>query len=336
MFDLKKWLNDSTLIRDVKTIVSFLLAYAIAVISNGLIEDFTPQSLLSIAVTLGALGTFFAIRIITNEFTERGMYDEEQSNELLKSTITKQREKSSQIKSNIAYDVLVQYNIDKLEYHKKIKYNEIKNKYEIEIKRLESLIKHTEITRQLKWFNRINKWYVNKLYARKRKVSKKLANLNMNNVNVKYKPVQLNQLKTTDVQENEDSLGESARFSITPQKKVRKQMATTNFIKTFFIVGFQGAAIAQITSWTAFFIFLVLITLSLATTAVSSYVGTRRYANMNYIPILQEKVEKIEWLNKEVETVESQKAKEEIHERSVGTPERVSEAKLDEFYAIQK
>src|SRR6056297_1276420 len=169
MFDLKKWLNDSTLIRDVKTIVSFLLAYAIAVISNGLIEDFTPQSLLSIAVTLGALGTFFAIRIITNEFTERGMYDEEQSNELLKSTITKQREKSSQIKSNIAYDVLVQYNIDKLEYHKKIKYNEIKNKYEIEIKRLESLIKHTEITRQLKWFNRINKWLVARLKRRKNK-----------------------------------------------------------------------------------------------------------------------------------------------------------------------
>lgn len=336
MFDLKKWLNDTTLIRDVKTIVSFLLAYAIAVISNGLIEDFTPASLLSVAVTLGALGTFFAIRIITNEFTERGMYDEEQGNQLLKDTIDKQREISAKIKSSTAFDVLLRYNEQKLEYLKKATLQTYKNKYEVEVKRIESLIKHAQLTKKLKWFNRINKWYVNNLYARQRKVSKKLANLSLNNVNVKYKPVQLYHLKTTEVNENEEKFGEAERFKITPQKKVRKQMAATNFVKTFFIVGFQGAAIASITSWTGFLIFLVLITLSLTTTAVSSYVGTRRYANMNYIPILQEKVEKIEWLNKEVETVESQKAKEEIHERSVGTPERVSQQDLDEFYAIQK
>mgnify|MGYP000273401325 CR=1 FL=1 len=335
MFDLKKWLNDSNLIRDIKTVVSFLLAYAIAVISNGLIEDFTPASLISVAVTLGALGTFFAIRIITNEFTERGMYDEEQSNEELQKILKEQRVKSGQIKSSKAYDILLRYNEQKLEYLKKTTLQKNKNKYEVEIKRLESLIKHVEMTKNLRWFNRINKFLVSRLKRRKNKVSKKLANLSLNNVRVKYKPVQLHHLKTSDVQDNEEKFSEADRFRITPQKKIRKQLAATNFVKTFFIVGFQGAAIATITSWTAFLIFLVLITLSLATTAVSSYVGTRRYANMNYISILQEKVEKIDWLNQEVEALEKSQAVSEANGGAKDAAERLSyEKQLNEFYEI--
>ena len=335
MFNLKKLLNDSNLVRDIKTVVSFLLAYVIAVVSNGLIEDFSPAALISVAVTLGALGTFFAIRIITNEFTERGMFDEEESNERLQELLKKQRTLSSQIKSATAYDVLLEYNKDKRAFLKKEKYHETKNKLELEIKRLETLIEHAKLTRKLKWFNRINKFYMSKLNARKRKVSKKLANLSISNIDVKYTPVELSQLKTANVHTEEDKYSEGKRFRITPQSKIRKQMTTTNFAKTFLIVGFQGAAIAQITSWSQFGIFLVLMTLTLATTAFSSYVGTRRYANMNYVGILEEKVEKIEWLNKEVETLEKNKAAETADGRSDDTAKRLPYAKqLDEFYGL--
>ena len=168
-FSLKYILNDTTLIRDIKTVASFLLAYAVAVVSNGLIDGFTPAALISIAVTLGAFGTFFAIRIVTNEFTDRGMYDEEASNKDLQERIIKQKQLSAEVKSSLAYDVLLEYNKDKLEMLKKQKYQDLKSKYELEVKRIASLIEHTKITRNLNWFNRINKFYRGKLYARKRK-----------------------------------------------------------------------------------------------------------------------------------------------------------------------
>lgn len=298
-YNLKYILSDSNLLRDIKTIASFLLAYAVAVVSNGLIDGFSPAALISVAVTLGAFGTFFAIRIITNEFTDRGMFDEETTNKDLQERIAKQRELSSHIKSSVAYDLLLEYNKDKIEVLKKQRYQDLKHKYETEIKRLESVIEHTKITRKLKWFNRVNRYYMSKLNARKRKVTKKLANLTMLNTDIRYTPITLNQLRVSSVEEKENKFNESRRFNITPQGEIRKKMAVSNFIKTFFFIGFQGAAIATVTSWVEFLIFLVLITLTLATTALTSYVGVRRYANFNFIGILDEKIEKLEWLIRE-------------------------------------
>jgi len=302
-WNLKYILTDTNLLRDIKTVASFLLAYAVAVVSNGLIDGFTPAAIISVVVGLGAFGTFFAIRIITNEFTDRGMFDEEQVNKELQQRLQKQRDLSAQVNSSQAYDILTKYNEDKIEYLKKVRYKDLKNKYELEVKRLESLIKHTQMTKRLKWFNRINKHIISRLKRRKNKASKKLANLSMNNVEVRYKPITLQQLRVANVQEGEDKFNEAQRFSVTPQKKVRSQMAVTNFIKTFFFVGFQGAAIATVTSWVEFLIFLVLITLTLATTALSSYVGVRRYANFNYISILDEKIEKLVWLVQETKKI---------------------------------
>ena len=209
---------------------------------------------------------------------------------------------------------------NELEYLKKGRYNGLIDKYTLEIKRLESVIEHAKMTRKLKWFNRINKWYVSKLYARKRKVGKKLANLSISNVDVRYKPITLQQLRVANVQDGEDKFNEAQRFSVTPQKKVRSQMAVTNFVKTFFFVGFQGAAIATVTSWTEFLIFLVLITLTLSTTALSSYVGVRRYANFNYISILDEKIEKLVWLIKETGKPEETKETKKENQTPTGEP----------------
>lgn len=302
-FSLKQILNDSNLIRDIKTVVSFLLAYVIAVVSNGLIEGFSPAALISIAVSLGAFGTFFAIKIVTNEFTDRGMFDEEETNEELKKRLADIKKYSADINSTIAYDVLVIYNKEKFAYLQKAKYNDLKDKYELELKRLDSLLEHAKITKKLKWFNRLNKWYVSRLSSRKRNMTKKLAKLSPNDIFVRYTSVTLQQLRVASVDEKDARFNESERFNITPQKKIRKKMAITSFVKTFFFVGFQGAAIATIASWATFFIFLALMTLTLAVTAVSSYVNTRRYAQFNYIPILDEKIEKLKWLISETAKV---------------------------------
>jgi hypothetical protein len=308
-FSLKYILSDTNLIRDVKTIAAFLLAYVVAVVSNGLIDGFSPAALISVVVGLGAFGTFFAVKIVTNEFTDRGMFDEEQTNPLLQKRLEELSIKSQQVNASKAYDILVEYNKTKVEYLKKIRFNELTVHYETELKRIDSLIEHAKITRKLKWFNRINKWYMSKLNARKRNVGKKLANLSLNTITVQYKPLTLQQLRVANVEEKEDKYNEAQRLSVTPQRKVRSQMAVTNFIKTFFFVGFQGAAIATVSSWTEFFIFLLLITLTLASTALTSYIGVRRYANFNYLSILDEKLEKLTWLIEE--TKKSQEIKED-------------------------
>lgn len=295
-WNLKAILNDTNLIRDVKTAVSFLFAYVIAVVSNGLIQDFSPATIFALTTGLGAFGTYFAIRIITNEFTERGMFDEEETNAELQERLKTQRKLSTQIQSAKAYDILLEYNKDKQSYLKKLKYEELKNKLELEVKRLETMIEHAKLTRKLKWTNWFNKRYIAKLDGRKRNTSKKLKKLSMNDIYVKYTPVQLAHLKLSNVQDEEDKYNEAQRFRLTPQKKVRKKMNTTNFLKTFFFVSFQGAVIATVTSWVEFLIFLGLMTLTLSSTAVFAYVSTRRYASMNYVSILDEKIEKLQWL----------------------------------------
>ena len=313
---LKYLLNDSNLVRDLKTVISFILAYGIAVVSNGLIEGFSLASLISIGVTLGAFGTFFAVRIITNEFTDRGMFDEEEGNKELQELIALQRKLSNQLNVSKSFDILAEYNKEKYEYLKLVKHDSLNRKYTLEIKRIKALIEHAKITRKLKWFNGVNQWYMRRLNARKNKVSKKLANLSVNDIYVKYTPITLEQLRTIDNIEENKIYNEAKRFSLTPQGEVRKKMAVGNFIKTFFFVGFQGAAIATIASWTEFIIFLILMTATLGTTALSSYVSTRRYAKINFVGILDEKIQKIKWLLEE-----EKKYKEiEINEDPILTP----------------
>lgn len=294
-WNLKSLLNDSNLIKDIKTVISFLLAYGIAVVSNGLIEGFTPQALVSISVSLGAIGTFFAIKIITNEFTDRGMFDEEESNESLKEKIKTQKKLSEELNLSKSYELLNEYNKERFDYLRKYKFDEIKQKYELEQKRIKSIIDNIKSTTKKGFIqNRILNRYNKKL----KKVKSKLSKLSIKDIYVKYKPITLHQIRTSDFNEKQDKFNESQRFSITPQSKVRRQMTTTNFIKTFFFVGFQGAAIATITSWIEFIIFLVLMTLTLATTAITAYVSTRRFANFNYQGIIDEKIEKLNWLLK--------------------------------------
>ncbi len=322
-WSLKYLLSDASLIRDLKTVASFILAYAVAVVSNGLIEDFSPQLLFSVAVTLGAFGTFFAIRIITNEFTDRGMFDEEEGNEDLKQRIGKQKELSSQVKTSIAYDILTDYNKDKILTLKKQKYQEEKHRLENDIKRYESIIENLKITFKIKWFSVIKQYTLNHYKRKHKKLKTKLLKLNEDDMFIRYKPVTLNQLRVAYSNNEENKLSTSERFDITPQKKIRRQMAWTNFIKTFLLVSFQGAAIATISSWTAFGIFVIFITFTLATTALFAYVSVRRYASMSYIAILDEKNELLEKINKQSAQVNIQEKTQEVKEKE-----------LNDFYQI--
>jgi len=97
---------------------------------------------------------------------------------------------------------------------------------------------------------------------------------------------------------NESNLSQAKRFKQNPQKKVRQRMATTNFVKTFFFISFQGAEIAQVTSWTEFIIFLAMMTLTLLFTAIGSYVYTRKEARENYVNVLRDKNDMLIYLIK--------------------------------------
>ncbi len=324
-WSLKYLLSDTNLIRDVKTIASFILAYAVAVVSNGLVEDFSPQALLSIAVTLGAFGTYFAIRVITNEFTDRGMFDEEESNVDLQNRLAAQKKLSAEVKTAVAYDILTAYNKDKVTYLKKVKYQEEKHQLENDIKRYEAIIENLKITFNIRWFSIIKQRTLNAYKSRLKKFKTKLLKLSEDDMHVRYKPVTLNQLRVAYSHEEENKLSTSERFDITPQKKIRKQMAITNFAKTFLLVSFQGAAIATISSWSAFGIFLVFITFTLVTTALFSYVSVRRYASMSYIAILDEKNELLTRINKEAEQFKTPETLEDLFK---------NHQSIDEFYQI--
>lgn len=294
-WSLKTWLNDTNLLRDVKTWLAFLLAYALAVVSNGLIDEFNWQSMLSIGVSLGAVGTYFSIKIITNEFTERGAFDETTNNASLTQALDKQKELSQKIDPSQAYDILDGYNKSKHEVLQKEKLDELKSKYEEQIKRNMLLIENSKL-RNPRWFNFITQRYIRKLKTLNKKTDKRLKSLNPKTVYVKYDPIDLTHLRTSNIQLKDDKLTEAQRFKMTPQRKIRRDMGRTNFIKTFFFISFQGAVLAQITSWRDFFVFIALMSLTLASTAVFAYLSTRRYANENFIHILNDKNQKLQWL----------------------------------------
>lgn len=296
-WSVKSLLNDTNLIRDIKTILALLLAYGLAVISNGLIEEFNPNSLLSIAVSIGAIGTYISIRIVTNEFTDRGAYDENETNDELKDLIKKQKELSKQLNTTKAYDHLDKYNKERHKQLRKEKYNDLKIRYEEEIKRYELLIKNAQL-RNHRWFNFINQRHIRILNRRLKRNKKRLQNLSPK-IYVKYDPIELDHLRTHGMLKTEENLSQAKRFKQSPQKKIRQRMATTNFVKTFFFISLQGAVIAQVTSWTEFIVFLGMMTLTLLFTALGSYVYTRKETRENYINVIRDKNDMLIYLLKE-------------------------------------
>lgn len=293
--NFKQFFNDSSRLRDAKTGITVIFAFLLAVFSNGLVNGFSWESIFSINVGLGGLGTYFALRIIISEFAERAEFDEIDENEELKKRLDLQRNLSKQINSNLAYDILVEDNKNELEGLRKEKLEEKRGRLLEKIKKTELLIENLKL-RPMRWFQFIKRSAVPRLERRLARIRKKEADLSIYDVYVKFEGLTLQSLRVAESQRDEEKMTQAARFRQTPKSRTKRKSTFSTFIKAFGFISFNGALVATIDSWWEFGWFVALMASTLTYTALRSYVTTRRYAASGYIGILDEKNDKIEWL----------------------------------------
>lgn len=296
--NFKQFFSDSSRLRDAKTGVTVVFALLLAVFSNGLINGFSWQSIFSINVGLGGIGTYFALRIIISEFSERAEYDEIDENENLKKKLEKQKELSTQIRSNLAYDILIEDNKATLEGLRKEKLEEKRGRLLEKIKKNELLLENVKM-RPARWFQFLKRQAVPKLERRLRRLRKKEAELSIYDVFVKFEGLTLQSLRVSNSEREEEKMTQAARFRQTPKSRTQRKSMLSTFIKAFGFISFNGALVASIDSWWEFGWFLALMTATLSYTALRSYITTRRYASSGYLGILDEKNDKILWLIEE-------------------------------------
>lgn len=296
--NFKQFFNDSTRLRDAKTGITVVFAFLLAVFSNGLINGFSYQSIFSINVGLGGLGTYFALRIIISEFSERAEFDEIDENENLKKRLELQRELSKQIKTDLAYDILAQDNKNELAGLRKEKLEEKRRRLLEEIKKTELIIVNLKL-KPMRWFRLIKKTAVPRFERRLSRIRKKEAELSIYDVAVRFEGLTLQSLRVAESQRDEEKMTQAARFRQTPKSRTKRKSTFSTFIKAFGFISFNGALIATIESWWEFTWFVSLMASTLTYTALRSYVTTRRYAQSGYIGILDEKNDKIQWLLRE-------------------------------------
>ena len=296
--NFKQFFNDSSRLRDAKTGVTAVFALLLAIFSNGLINGFSWQSIFSINVGLGGIGTYFALRIIISEFAERAEFDEIDENKELRERLEKQRDLSKQIKSSIAYDILLQDNKNELEGLRKEKLEEKRGRLLEKIKKNELLIENLKL-QPVRWFRFIKRSAIPRLERRLARIRKKEAELSLYDVYVKFEGLTLQSLRVVESQRDEEKMTQAARFRQTPKSRTKRQSTLSTLIKAFGFISFNGALVATIESWWEFGWFVTLMVFTLTYTALRSYVTTRRYAQTGYIGILDEKNDKIAWLLKE-------------------------------------
>lgn len=301
--NFKQFFNDSSRLRDAKTGVTAVFALLLAIFSNGLINGFSWQSIFSINVGLGGLGTYFALRIIISEFAERAEFDEIDENKELRERLEKQRDLSKQIKSNIAYDILLQDNKNELEVLRKEKLEDKRGRLLEKIKKTELMVENLKL-RPVRWFRFIKRSAIPRLERRLARIRKKEAELSLYDVYVKFEGLTLQSLRVVESQRDEEKMTQAARFRQTPKSRTKRQSTFSTLIKAFGFISFNGALVATIESWWEFGWFVVLMVFTLTYTALRSYVTTRRYAQTGYMGILDEKNDKIAWLLKEQEKID--------------------------------
>lgn len=301
--NFKQFFNDSSRLRDAKTGVTAVFALLLAIFSNGLINGFSWQSIFSINVGLGGIGTYFALRIIISEFAERAEFDEIDENKELQERLEKQRDLSKQIKSSIAYDILLQDNKNELEGLRKEKLEEKRGRLLEKIKKNELLIENLKL-QPIRWFRFIKRSAIPRLERRLARIRKKEAELSLYDVYVKFEGLTLQSLRVVESQRDEEKMTQAARFRQTPKSRTKRQSTLATLIKAFGFISFNGALVATIESWWEFGWFVTLMVFTLTYTALRSYVTTRRYAQTGYIGILDEKNDKIAWLLKEQEKID--------------------------------
>lgn len=296
--NFKQFFSDSSRLRDAKTGVTVVFAFLLAVFSNGLINGFSWQSIFSINVGLGGLGTYFALRIIISEFAERAEFDEIDENEKLRQRLDRQRELSQQIKSDVAYDILIEDNKNELAGLRREKLEDKRGRLLEKIKKNELVLENLRI-RPTRWFRFIKRSAIPRLERRVARLRKKEAELSIYDVFVRFEGLTLQSLRVAESQRDEEKMTQAARFRQTPKSRTKRKSTLSTFIKAFGFISFNGALVASIESWWEFGWFVALMASTLTYTALRSYVTTRRYAGSGYIGILDEKNDKISWLLEE-------------------------------------
>ena len=291
----KRFFSDPNRIRDAKTTVTVVFALLLAVISNGLINGFSWQSIFSINVGLGGIGTYFAIRIIVSEFSERAEFDEIDSNKILSDKLNSLRSFSSQIDSSVAYDILLEDNKHTLEGLRKERLEELRGQIFEKIKKLELIIENVKL-KPPRWFQFIKKLTLPTLERRLARLRKKEAELSPYDVVVRFEPLTLHSLRVSDSHRGEEKMTQAERFRQTPKNRTQKRSILPSLIKAFGFISFNGAVVAQIDSWWEFVLFVALMAATLTYTALKSYVTTRRYASTGYLGILDEKIDKVKFI----------------------------------------
>lgn len=294
MNNFKKIWEERDGFRDAKTVVVFVFAYLIAVVSNGFIDGFEISNLISLSVGLGTAGIFGAVQTLTNEGAVRGYEDAEMTDTELNELINKLKKTTPNIKRDVATDILLEYNRLQVETLRKGEYERLKRKYEENVKVYQNRIDTTHAI-GVRWFNFATKFYIKRLTKKQRRTKKRLSKLNPQNIYVKYKPIDVDDIVSLD-KERSEKLTEQERLRETPKSRTMRIMTKTNLAKTLFFFGLQGAAFASIFGRAGILWFLLIITFTLASTIITSYAMTKRFAHHDYKTRLIEKIDKANWL----------------------------------------
>jgi hypothetical protein len=293
----KKVFTDKEYMKDLKTITVFLFAYFIAFITNGFINDFEREVLLSFAVGLGTVGIYIAITTVTEEGAQRGNQDAEDTDKELQTLLKEKRDYSKKINRSVVVDILQEYNKQRIKEAKQEAYDKKRQKLE---RRIEETKARIEILEELgiKWsqvIRKIKRWRFKRQITR---TKNQITKLNPLTTPIRFEPLEVDDF-VREIPEMNKGVNEKKRLRETPVTRTRRKMGRMNFVKTLFFYGFQGAVFVSIGSYMALLWFFILITLTLLSTLFMSYASTKKYAETDYKQDISDAINKIKWLLEE-------------------------------------
>ena len=305
------FLQDDQFVKDLKSIIIFFLAFLIAFVTNGLVDEFRPDLIWSGTVLLSTIGLYFGIVLVMNEMSTRGYQDKVDTLDELQDIRLKIKEKGRELNHEKAKVVLKNYNTQKVLELQNIAKEKAIQKHQDYIDRFKDRI-HAYTLIRLKFyhiFRKIKRWrFTKKITKRERKIDK----IKKYGVYVKYDYIEFDDLKYSDISRQTKEVSERAKLNDNPIKITNRKMAASNFVKIFIFTGLQGAIYAGITSIWEFLFYLLVVTLTLLTTALLAYTMTSKYTENVHVGRLHDKHDLLCYI------VDNQKGVDSLSESSKG------------------
>lgn len=269
-----------------KTGAVFVFALLIAVVSNGFIEGFAVEQLITFAVGLGTMGIYGAVQSLTKEGAARGNDDATEDDEELRALKNDIREKAGKVKREKANTIIHTWNKKNLAIARKSRYDDLTVEYE------QMIVVYTNridlITSTLRSHHLLRKLLRLHFSRKVLKVKKKQAKLTPQNVYVKFDFIELDDILALDNIRNEN-LTEKQKLKENPTARTVRSMRITNFAKTLFFFGLQGAIYASLFGRSGLLWFVLTITATLVSTLLVAYFVTYKYARGDYKNTLHKK-----------------------------------------------